>query len=77
MRNTAYECRIVIGSMTQAMKAQNVLATAAIPSAVIKTEASSRKGCAYGLSFSCQQENNVRTVLASARIAVKEWNKTN
>ena len=69
------ECSAAIGSVTQAQKAQAALAAAAIPSTVMKWEASSRlRGCVYGVSFSCQQERNVKAVLASARISVKQWN---
>ena len=75
MRMTANDCSAAIGSMTQAMKAQKALANAAIPSTVIKSDSSLRRGCVYGLSFSCEQEKNVRVVLGSARITVKEWNK--
>ena len=71
----AFGCSAAIGSATQAMKARDALAAAAIPSAVIKTEASSRRGCIYGVSFSCLQANNVRSVLSGAGISVKEWNK--
>lgn len=71
-------CFVEFGSLTLAMKAQEVLAAAAIPVSVEKTEktesASSGRGCAYGIRFSCQQENNVRAVLASARIPIKRWN---
>lgn len=75
MRMTSNDCWAAIGSMTQAMKAQKALANAAIPSTVIKSDSSLRRGCIYGLSFSCAQEKNVGVVLSSARIAVKEWNK--
>jgi len=68
-------CFAAIGSMTQAMKAQNILTSISIPSTVIKSESSSRRGCIYGLSFPCAYESNVRAALASAKIAVKEWNK--
>ena len=68
-------CFAELGSMTLAMKAQSALAKAAIPSNVIKSESSSsRRGCVYGISFSCEQEKNVRTVLSAARITVKRWN---
>ena len=64
----------VLGSVTQAMKAQAALAAAAIPSTVMKWEGSSRlRGCVYGVRFAASQTNNVKTVLTSARIAVKEW----
>ena len=67
-------CSVELGSITQAMRAQKALAEAAIPSRVIKTEGTSRRGCAYGLSFSCEQEKNVRYVLTQSRISVKQWN---
>ncbi len=69
------ECSAAIGSVTQAQKAQRALAEAAIPATVVKWENSSRLlGCVYGVRFACAQANNVRTVLASARISVKQWN---
>jgi len=65
-------CTVAIGSNTHAMKAQAVLAAAAIPSSVIKIDASkSSHGCLWGLSVSAAQENNIKTVLASARIPIK------
>ena len=64
-----------LGSLTAALRAQEALAAAAIPSTVEKTESpSSRRGCTYGIRFFRQQENNVRAVLAAARIPVKAWN---
>ena len=70
------DCSVELGSVTLAMKAQRALAEAAIPSTVIKYERSSgRRGCTYGLSFSCAQENNVRTVLGTSQLAVKQWNR--
>ena len=69
------ECSAAIGSVTQAQKAQAALAAAAIPTSVVKWEGSSRlRGCVYGVRFSCLQRRNVESVLASARIAVKQWN---
>ena len=52
-----------IGSVTQAMKAQELLSRYAIPSNVIKTESSSKRGCVYAISYSASQENNVRSIL--------------
>ncbi len=69
-----YECSAEIGSVTEAMKAQKVLAAAAIPSEIIKKEGSSRRrGCVFGIGFSCAQKNNVRAVLSSARIYPKAF----
>ncbi len=76
MNNYSGGCSAAIGSITQAMKAQKLLAAAAIPTTVIKNEdkGSNGKGCVYGLGFSCLQYKNVQTVLAQERIKVKQWN---
>ena len=76
MRNeTQYrECVCVIGSMTQAMRAQSVLATAAIRAEVVKADsAQTGRGCAYGVSFSCSQENNVKIILQGAGIRPRSF----
>lgn len=76
MKESDRGCFAELSSMTYAMKAQQVLSAAAIPCTVIKQEsASSRRGCTYGIRFSCLQKNNVRTVLDAARISVKRWNE--
>ena len=68
-------CKAAIGGLTLAMRAQKALAAAAIPTAVIKydDDARSKKGCIYGLTFSCGQRINVETVLAGEGIKVREW----
>ena len=71
MKEVLNECTAEIGSVTQAMRAEQALAAAAIPSRVIKTQSSSKRGCVYGISYSCAQERNVSTVLANARIAIR------
>ncbi len=77
MNNMGVGCGAAIGSITQAMSAQKVLATAAIPTTVIKYDSNTRgnKGCIYGLSFSCAQTDNVATVLGNEGIRVKQWNR--
>lgn len=64
-------CTATLGSVTVAMRAQDALARAAIPTNVIKEESS--RGCVYSISFSCTQINNVKTVLEHERIRVREW----
>ena len=65
-------CLAVIGSMTQAMKAQRALANAAIFAKVEKADSSmTRRGCAYAVSYACEQEANVREVLRNAGIRVR------
>ena len=73
MNKISSECFAELGSMTLAMKAHTALVAAAIPSEVIKMQSSSRRGCVYGLSFSCHQQSNARLVLSNARIPVKSF----
>ena len=74
MIRDSYECSAALGSVTEAMKAEKVLAAAAIPCEIIKSEGSSRRrGCVFGIGFSCAQQNNVRAVLSAARIYPRAW----
>ena len=67
-------CTAVLGSMTLAMRAQALLAEAAIRSAVGKvSSAKGTGGCAYGVDFPCTQTSNVATVLQAAGIRVREY----
>lgn len=69
-------CFASIGSVTGAQKAQKALSAIAIPSKVIKIDTAARaRGCVYGISYSCSQENNVKNALTSARISVREWGR--
>ena len=70
----SYGCLAVMGSMTQVLRAQKVLADAAVRADVVKADsAHTRRGCAYALSYPCSQENNVRTILSSAGIRVRDF----
>ncbi len=67
-------CTAVIGSMTLAMKAQSVLAEAAIRSSITKISSGvTHNGCAYGVDFSCTQSRNVTTVLSRAGVRVRQY----
>lgn len=67
-------CTAVIGSMTQAMKAQSLLADAAIRGGITKiSSAGTHNGCAYGVEFPCTQSANVRTVLERGGVRVREY----
>ena len=67
-------CTAVIGSMTQAMKAQTTLAEAAIRASLSKISSSKAAGgCAYGVDFPCVQSGNVRIILERAGIRVREY----
>ena len=70
----SYGCLAVMGSMTQALRAQKVLLDAAVRVDVVKADsAHTNRGCAYALSYPCSQENNVRTILSSAGIRVRGY----
>ena len=74
MQNNIYGCVAVIGSMTQALRAQKVLASAAVRADVVKADSDhTRRGCAYALSYPCSQENNVRTILAASGVRVRDF----
>ena len=76
MQNDFYSfgCFAVMGSMTQTMRAQKVLAGAAIRAEVVKADSNhTRRGCAYALSYPCVQDGNVRTILLSAGIRARDF----
>ncbi len=67
-------CTAVIGSMTQAMKAQTALTEAAIRATLTKISSSkTHNGCAYGVDFPCTQSGNVRVILERAGVRVREY----
>lgn len=68
MKDTSGTCSLEMGSVTQAMKAQELLSRYAIPSKIIKTDSSSRRGCIYALSYACSQTNNVSHILSNAKL---------
>ncbi len=74
-KNYQYKgCSAVTVGLTAAQRAQKVLASAAIPSSVGKIKASdAHHGCSWCVNFSCNQRENVKTVLSSAGINIKWW----
>ena len=67
-------CTAVIGSMTQAMKAQALLAEASVRASITKISSSkNQSGCVYGLDFPCMQKPNVQQVLAAGGITVRHY----
>ena len=74
----SYGCLAVMGSMTQVLRAQKILADAAVRAEVVKADsAHTRRGCAYALSYPCSQEGNVRAILSSAGIRVRDFYREN
>lgn len=75
MLNTV--CRVSVGSVTYAIKAQKSLAVAAIHSEVVKLDSGNfGKGCTYGLEFGCSQLVGVMTVLNNSGIKYRKVNVT-
>jgi len=67
-------CIAAFPSMTQALGAQRALARAAIRARVVKLNANqTTHGCAYGLEFSCMQQQNVKTILAASSITASRY----
>ncbi len=63
-----------LGSMTAAMKAQHILANAAIRTEVTKiSDAAGARGCIYGVVFPSAQLGNVKNILSAARVSVRRY----
>lgn len=76
MRNGNNEnaCAAVIGSATQAMHAQSVLARLGIRCEVIMADPSGgANGCAYAVSYGCREEGEVRRALHRSGIRVRSY----
>lgn len=73
--NIGYQgCIAALHSVTLAIKAQRALNAENISAEVITLNASeTRRGCAYGLSFPCNEESRVRALLRAARIPVSQY----
>ena len=68
------QCMASLGSMTQAMQARGALAGAAIRAEIVETDGNrAKRGCAYAVTFPCDVRENVRRVLKSAGIRVREY----
>lgn len=67
-------CTAAIGSLTNAIQAQHALSDAGIDGSIVKLDASiTRKGCAYGVEFSCDQLRSVRAVMSAKKIKVSNY----
>lgn len=66
--NQRQECRLTVGTLTDAMRAQSLLSASAIRSEIVGADGvrERREGCGYALTFSCLQEGQVRRILREA-----------
>ena len=64
-------CTAALASLTYAMKAQGVLSAAGLYTDIIKLDPTrSRRGCAYGVQFDCNESESVRRALKSSGVNV-------
>lgn len=62
-------CIATISSLNLSIKAQKALANEKIYCKIVSLDPSlTKKGCAYGIEFSCSEERRIRTILRRERI---------
>ncbi len=67
-------CTAAIGSLTQAIKGERALAQANINGKIVKLDSSmTRRGCAYGIEFSCEDGRAVRAIMSTEKINVNSY----
>ena len=69
-------CTAAIGSLTIAMKAKTALDSAALDGRIVKLDPSmTRRGCAYGIEYFCEDHKAVRSAFNTAKISVSSYIK--
>ncbi|MBQ7293477.1 MAG: DUF3343 domain-containing protein [Clostridia bacterium] len=69
-------CTAAIGSLTATMKAHSALSTSGIGTKIVKLDPSmTKRGCAYGIEYSCSDHKAVRSALNEAKISVTSYIK--
>ena len=69
-------CTAAIGSLTIAMKALAALEKAGITARIVKLNPSmTRKGCAYGIEYSCEYHKAVRSAFNAANVSASSYIK--
>ncbi len=62
-------CIATVRNMTGAIRIRDVLIKNGIDAEIVSVDASlTRRGCAYGVSFSCIAENQVKRILNTKRL---------
>lgn len=62
-------CIATVRNMTGAMKIRDALVRSGIKAEIVSVDVSlTRRGCAYGVSFPCEKEAQVKRILASKRM---------
>ena len=69
-------CTAALGSLTLAIKANSVLASAGINAKIVKlTPSMTRRGCAYDIEYFCEEHKAVRSAFNTAKISVSSYIK--
>lgn len=69
-------CTAAIGSLTVAMKAHSALSEAGIGGKIVKLDPSmTKRGCAYGIEYACEDHKAVRSAFNAAKISVSSYLK--
>lgn len=69
-------CIAALGSMTAAIKAQHILLSLGYSADVVAlSPEQTRRGCAYGVSFACKVEAEVRRALRAGGVSVSQYIK--
>lgn len=67
-------CTAAMSSITFCMKAQRLLAESGKRSFIVKLDPSvSKRGCAYGIEFDCQEKQEIRAILSRSNIRVTQY----
>ncbi|MBQ3639571.1 MAG: DUF3343 domain-containing protein [Clostridia bacterium] len=65
-------CLSPVGSITQALRARDVLAREGIGVTVVRNDpAATRHGCAYAISYPCDRERQIRGILRGAGLRLR------
>ena len=69
-------CTAAIGSLTLAMKAKSALDEVGLYGKIVKLDPTmTRRGCAYGIEYDCENHKSVRSAFNTAKISVSSYIK--
>ena len=67
-------CTAAMSSLTHCMRAQRLLKEEGFECTIVKLDSSlTKKGCAYGIEFSCNLKREVRSILSRANLPVSQY----
>ena len=67
-------CTASVGSLTHAMKGQRLLEGTGVTARIVKLDAAkTKKGCSYGLEFSCAELKRARATLGASHLPIRGY----